>query len=117
MVTKGGKKPKSVLTITLSYGQARASTCFSTADLVHPERLANRILELIACIDFSNTSPALAQLEEFLTNMPSKTKKQADAMRAAAHDPKTRKAMGVSKKVAEEFMRADQSKAKKKGRK
>lgn len=46
--------------------------------------------------------------------MPSKTKKQAEAMRAAAHDPKTRKAMGISKKQAEEFVQADQRKAKKK---
>lgn len=53
--------------------------------------------------------------------MPSKTKKQAKAMRAAAHDPKTRKAMGIPKSVAEEFLKADQKKAKKsrrvKGRK
>lgn len=46
--------------------------------------------------------------------MPSKTKKQAAAMRAAKHDPKTRKAMGVSKKVASEFVSADQKKKRKK---
>ena len=45
--------------------------------------------------------------------MPSKPKKQAKAMRAAAHDPKTRKAMKISKKQAEEFVRADQRKAEK----
>lgn len=46
--------------------------------------------------------------------MPSKSRKQAEAMRAACHDAKTRKAMGISKKVACEFMRADQRKRRKK---
>jgi len=44
--------------------------------------------------------------------MPSKTKKQERAMRAAAHDPKTRRKMGISKKVAEKYVRADQRKKK-----
>lgn len=35
--------------------------------------------------------------------MPSKTKKQARLMAAAAHSPKVRKKTGISKKTAEEF--------------
>lgn len=50
--------------------------------------------------------------------MPSKTRKQARAMRAACNDPKVRKKMGISKEEACEFARVDQKKAKKKsGRK
>lgn len=45
--------------------------------------------------------------------MPSKTKKQAAAMRAACHDPETRKKMGISKETACEFVRADKKKKKK----
>lgn len=43
--------------------------------------------------------------------MPSKTKKQAEAMRAAAHDPKTRKKMGIDKKTAKDFVAADKKKS------
>ena len=46
--------------------------------------------------------------------MPSKTKKQAKAMRAACHDAKTRKRMGIPKKVACEYMQADQKRGKSK---
>jgi hypothetical protein len=42
--------------------------------------------------------------------MPSTSKKQERAMRAAAHDKKTREAMGIPKKVAEEFVNADERK-------
>jgi hypothetical protein len=45
--------------------------------------------------------------------MPSKTPKQARTMRAAAHDPKFAKKVGIPKKVAKEFVAADQSKSKK----
>lgn len=44
--------------------------------------------------------------------MPSKTPKQARTMRAAAHDPKFAKKLGIPQKVAREFVAAD----KKKGR-
>lgn len=44
--------------------------------------------------------------------MPSKTAKQAKAMRAAAHSPKTAKKMGVSQKVAKEFAKKDAAKRK-----
>jgi hypothetical protein len=44
--------------------------------------------------------------------MPSKSKKQAKAMRAACHDPKTRKAMGISKKAACEWSKEDSKLAK-----
>lgn len=39
--------------------------------------------------------------------MPSKTPKQARTMAAAAHDPKFAKKMGIPKKVAKEFNKAD----------
>ena len=39
--------------------------------------------------------------------MPSKTKKQRSAMRAACRSAKVRRHMGISKKVACEFMRKD----------
>lgn len=39
--------------------------------------------------------------------MPSKTPKQARTMRAAAHDPKFAKKLGIPKKVAQDFVRAD----------
>jgi hypothetical protein len=45
--------------------------------------------------------------------MPSKTKKQAKAMRAAKHSAAVRKAMGISKEVAEEFVEADKKKKRK----
>ena len=48
--------------------------------------------------------------------MPSKTKKQARAMRAAAHDPKTAKAMGIPQGLAREFMREDMKRGKAKKR-
>lgn len=49
--------------------------------------------------------------------MPSKTKKQAKAMRAAAHNPEIAQKMGLDQKVAAEFVRADKAKAKRKGKK
>lgn len=39
--------------------------------------------------------------------MPSKTARQAKAMRAAAHSPTVAKSMGVPQKVAREFTAAD----------
>lgn len=49
--------------------------------------------------------------------MPSKSKKQASTMRAAAHDPGFAKKMKIPQKVAKEFVRADQKKAASKKRK
>ena len=46
--------------------------------------------------------------------MPSKSKKQADFMRAAAHNPAFAKKAGISQKVAKEFNAADAAKPKKK---
>jgi hypothetical protein len=39
--------------------------------------------------------------------MPSKSKKQARTMAAAAHSPKFAKKMGIPQKVAKEFNQAD----------
>lgn len=39
--------------------------------------------------------------------MPSSSKKQHDAMAAAAHSPKVAKEMGISQKQAQEFLDAD----------
>lgn len=39
--------------------------------------------------------------------MPSKSAKQARTMRAAAHDPKFAKRMGIPQKVAKEYMEED----------
>lgn len=44
--------------------------------------------------------------------MPSKSAKQRRTMAAAAHDPKFAKRVGIPVKVAKEFNRADQKKAK-----
>lgn len=46
--------------------------------------------------------------------MPSKSKKQAKFMAAAAHNPQFAKKAGVPQSVAKEFNRADQKKGKKK---
>lgn len=46
--------------------------------------------------------------------MPSKSEKQARTMRAAVHDPKFAKKVGIPKDVAEEFVEADKKKAAKK---
>jgi hypothetical protein len=50
--------------------------------------------------------------------MPSKTKKQARTMAAAAHNPKFAKKMGIPQGVAREFNEADARKGtlKKRGR-
>ena len=45
--------------------------------------------------------------------MPSRTKRQARTMAAAAHDPKFAKKLGIPQKVAKEFNRED---TKKKGK-
>jgi hypothetical protein len=45
--------------------------------------------------------------------MPSKSKKQARTMRAAAHDPAFAKKLGIPVSVAKEFVAADQKKGKK----
>lgn len=42
--------------------------------------------------------------------MPSKTPKQAQTMKAAAHDAGFAKKVGIPQKVAKEFVRADQQK-------
>jgi len=44
--------------------------------------------------------------------MPSKSKAQADAMRAAAANPKFAKTVGIPQKVAKEFHSADKGKFK-----
>ena len=44
--------------------------------------------------------------------MPSKSKKQADFMRAAAHNPKFAKKAGIKPGVAKEFYGADKKKGK-----
>lgn len=41
--------------------------------------------------------------------MPSKSPKQARAMRAAAHDPKFAKKLGIPQKVAREYVQADKN--------
>jgi hypothetical protein len=41
--------------------------------------------------------------------MPSKSAKQARTMRAAAHDPKFAKKMGIPQSVAREFVAADKA--------
>ncbi len=46
--------------------------------------------------------------------MPSKSKKQAKMMQAAAHSPKFAKKVGVPVKVAKEFYSADKAKKRKK---
>ena len=46
--------------------------------------------------------------------MPSKTKKQAKTMQAAAHNPEFAKKMGIPQKVAQEFSNADKAKKKRK---
>lgn len=46
--------------------------------------------------------------------MPSKSKKQERTMRAACKSQKFRKKVGIPKKVACEFMRADQRRKRKK---
>ena len=44
--------------------------------------------------------------------MPSKSPKQARTMRAAAHNPRFAKKVGISQKVAREFVAADKKKRK-----
>lgn len=46
--------------------------------------------------------------------MPSKSAKQARTMRAAAHDKGFAKKLNIPQKVAREYVRADQKKAKRK---
>ena len=43
--------------------------------------------------------------------MPSKSPAQARTMRAAAHDPKFAKKMGIPQSVARDFVAADKAKA------
>ena len=43
--------------------------------------------------------------------MPSKSKKQARTMRAAAHDPALAKRLNIPQSVAKDFMAADRKKA------
>ena len=47
--------------------------------------------------------------------MPSKTPKQARTMRAAAHDPKFAKRLGIPQETAKEFVQADKRQGSKKG--
>ena len=49
--------------------------------------------------------------------MPSKTKKQARTMAAAAHDKGFAKKVGIPQKVAKEFNKADKGSGKLKGKK
>lgn len=44
--------------------------------------------------------------------MPSKSPKQARTMAAAAHNPSFAKKVGIPQKVAKDFNKADQAKAK-----
>lgn len=46
--------------------------------------------------------------------MPSKSRKQARTMRAAAHDPAFARKMGIPQSVAREFVKADRAKRKRK---
>lgn len=46
--------------------------------------------------------------------MPSKSKKQAKTMQAAAHNPEFAKKLGIPQKVAKEFTVADKAKKKRK---
>ena len=48
--------------------------------------------------------------------MPSRTKKQARTMAAAAHNPAFAKKMGIPTKVAKEFNQADKGTGKLKGK-
>jgi hypothetical protein len=48
--------------------------------------------------------------------MPSKSKKQAKTMRAAAHNPKFAKKVGIKQSVARDFEAADKAKSKGRGR-
>ena len=48
--------------------------------------------------------------------LPSVSAKQARTMRAAAHDPKFAKKVGIPQKVAKEYVAADQAKAKRKAK-
>ena len=48
--------------------------------------------------------------------LPSTSAKQARTMRAAAHDPKFAKKVGIPQKVAKEYVAADQAKAKRKAK-
>lgn len=45
-----------------------------------------------------------------MSDMPSKTEKQARTMRAAAHDPGFAKKLGIPQNVAREYVKADQGK-------
>jgi hypothetical protein len=49
--------------------------------------------------------------------MPSKSKKQEKTMRAAAHDPKFAKKLGIPVEVAKEFANADKNLHKRKKKK
>jgi hypothetical protein len=49
--------------------------------------------------------------------MPSKSPKQARTMKAAAHDPRFAKKVGIPQKVAKEFVKADRGKRQGMGRK
>jgi len=48
--------------------------------------------------------------------MPSKTKKQARTMAAAAHNPEFARKMGIPQKVAKEFNQADKGKRQRKSK-
>ncbi len=49
--------------------------------------------------------------------MPSKSKKQAKTMRAAAHNKEFAKKVGIPQSVATDFMNADQAQRKKRRKK
>lgn len=49
--------------------------------------------------------------------MPSKTKKQAKTMAAAAHNPEFAKKVGIKQRVAKEYNDADEAQRKRKLRK
>ena len=49
--------------------------------------------------------------------MPSKSKKQARTMRAAAHNPEFARKVGIPQSTAAEYVKADKAKAKRKKKK
>ena len=68
-----------------------------------------------ACACRDEISDALTKAREE-GPLPSTSAKQARTMRAAAHDPKFAKKVGIPRKVAKEYVAADQAKAKRKAK-
>jgi len=62
----------------------------------------------------ANTETLIQNMLKRGAKMPSVSKKQADFMRAAAHNAKFAKKAGIPQAVAEEFEKADEAKKGKK---